>query len=124
MTTFTEAPVSFNVKAIAPNGYDVMLTLRGDDSGDLMGRALKALDWLSTQGFSPTGRINGKAPNGNTHQAPNGNTNQANTNTAPVCPTHGKEMKPSKFGGWYCPAMVAEDDGTGNAVYCKQKVKE
>lgn len=35
---------------------------------------------------------------------------------APLCPTHGSRMKPSKKGGgWFCPRKV--DDGS----YCKEK---
>ena len=52
---FTEAPASFNVKALSPLGYDCMLTLRSGDTGDLMIRAINAINWLSAQGFRPTG---------------------------------------------------------------------
>jgi hypothetical protein len=52
--TFTEAPASFNIKAYNPDGFDVMLTLRSDNTTDLLTRASAALDWLKGQGFSPT----------------------------------------------------------------------
>jgi hypothetical protein len=53
------------------------------------------------------------------HQA--GNDTNGN---APTCPTHGKPMQPSKHGGgWFCPVKVADDDGTGKPVYCKQRGK-
>lgn len=104
---YTEAPASFTVKAISPQGFDCMLTIRDNDSGKLMPRALKALEWLGAQGFTPTGR---------------GGRGNANGN-APLCPTHGTPMKPSKGKGWYCPQKVADDDGTGKPVYCKQTVK-
>lgn len=117
VTGFTEAPASFNVKAISPQGFDIMLTLRDADTKALIDRAEGALTWLSSKGFQPTGR-RGSGNSGN---------NQANGNQgeAPLCPTHGKPMLPSKHksGEWFCPVKVAEDDGTGKPVYCKQKVK-
>ena len=90
-----------------------MLTIRGGEGADLMPKALKALEWLEGQGFSPSyRRHNGKA-----------STSSGDNGKAPVCPTHGKPMQASKYGGWYCPVKIADDDGTGKAVYCKQKVK-
>jgi len=113
---FTEAPASFNVKAISPQGFDVMLTLRDGDTKALMGRVEGALAWLASKGFQPTGRRSGSSGNS---QANNGNQSEA-----PLCPTHSKSMLPSKHGsGWYCPVKIADDDGTGKAVYCKQRVK-
>lgn len=53
-TTFTEAPASFNVKCYSSDGFDIMLTLRDQDSGKLMHRASVALKWLKENGFSPT----------------------------------------------------------------------
>ena len=96
-----------------------MLTIRGTNSAELMPRALKALDWLTAQGFTPTGRCQAPpAPvaNGNSAPAANGNGE-----AAPICPSHNKPMKPSRFGGWYCPVKVADDDGSGKAVFCKQQ---
>lgn len=40
----------------------------------------------------------------------------ATSNGIPVCPTHGRAMKPSKFGnGYYCGSKL--NDGS----YCRQK---
>lgn len=36
---------------------------------------------------------------------------------APICPEHGTPMKRSKFGGWYCPQRIDEDE------FCPEKVK-
>ena len=116
------APVSFNIKAISADGFDVMLTIRGTDSAEMMPRALKALEWLTTQGFTPNGRYqapSAQVGNGNGVPAANGNGQ-----TAPICPTHNKPMKPSKFGGWYCPVKIADDDGTGRPLFCKQQSTE
>jgi hypothetical protein len=116
---FTEAPASFNVKAISPAGFDMMLTLRDADTMALMKRMHEALAWLIGKGYQPTGRRSG-GNNGNA-QADNGNQGEA-----PLCPTHNKAMRASKHrdGEWYCPVKIAEDDGTGKPVYCKQKVKK
>jgi len=108
-TSFSEAPVSFNVRCTSPAGFDCMLTLRAIDAADLMPRALKALEWLTAQGFT-AGPVR-------TSHTGNGNSN------APTCPTHHTPMKASQHGGWYCPVKVADDDGTGKPVYCKQKSK-
>ena len=124
MTQFNEAPTSFNVKAISPGGFDVMLTIRAAEGADLMPKALAALDWLTAQGFTST--RNGHAAPSSSSSSPstNGNGTQAAANgTAPICPAHGEQMKPSKYGGWYCPVKVADDGGDGKPVYCKQRVK-
>jgi len=114
---FTEAPASFNVKAISPAGFDVMLTLRDGDTEALMSRMHKALGWLVSKGYQPTGRRSGGGGNAQ--------VNSGNQGEAPLCPTHNKPMLASKHrdGEWYCPVKIAEDDGTGKPVYCKQKVK-
>ena len=39
----------------------------------------------------------------------------------PNCPAHNRPMKQSQRGGWYCTAKIADNDGTGKPVYCKQK---
>jgi hypothetical protein len=45
-----------------------------------------------------------------------------NGDSGRLCSTHGTPMRPSKHGsGFYCPQVVAPDDGTGKPVYCKQK---
>ena len=85
-----------------------MLTLRDDSGAALLPKVQAAIEHLNKMGAQPNGKGNG------------GNGGNGN---APTCPTHGRPMKPSKHGGWYCPVKVADDDGTGKPVYCKQKVK-
>lgn len=114
-----EAPVSFNVKAISPGGFDCMLTIRGEDSADLMGRALRALDWLADQGFQAAYAGPVAAPVQEAAAAAGNGSVQG-----PVCPVHQVAMKASKFGGWFCPQQIAPDDGTGRPVYCKQRIGE
>ena len=45
------------------------------------------------------------------------NGNGANDSSAPPCPVHGRQMRPSKYGdgGYYCPTKLP--DGS----YCKEK---
>ena len=53
-----------------------------------------------------------------------GNGRSASNPNAPLCPTHGTPMKPSKHGGgWYCTQKIADDDGTGKPAYCRQRIK-
>ena len=74
--------------------------------------------------FEPMPTLPAGQRNGNGSHPANGNGNgngHALEAAAPICPTHGKAMKPSQRGGWYCPVKIAEDDGAGHPVYCKQK---
>jgi hypothetical protein len=112
--TFSEAPASWNTKYLRPDGFVCQLTLRAQDGADLLPKTDQAIEWLKAHDCKPMNgyKVSGQ---GNGQSAANGNT--------PLCPTHGKPMKPSKYGGWYCPVKIADDDGTGKPVYCKQKVK-
>ena len=109
--TWTEAPSSATIRCTL-HGYSILFTLRDDNGRDLLPKVQAAITALEQMGAQPEG-YGGNGHNGNGH---NGN--------APLCPTHGTPMKRSKRGsGWYCPEKVAEDDGTGKPVYCKQQIK-
>ncbi len=43
---------------------------------------------------------------------------------APLCPTHGVLMKPSKHraGEFYCSAKIGTDPATGQGIYCVEKM--
>lgn len=101
----TEAPASVTVK-LAYRGHDVMLTLRGLDGRSVLGRLDAALTWLEQHGATP-------APVGAGARA---------VAAAPTCPTHGGAMKAGKRGGWFCPVKIADDDGAGRPIYCRQRV--
>jgi len=107
---FTEAPASFNVKAISPAGFDIMLTLRDSDSRQLMTRALGALDWLVKKGFTPTSARSGGNSGRNGPGAGNGDKPKYCTHKSDgpgFCPAHGKELKQSKHHpGYYCPTKL------------------
>jgi len=108
LITIAEAPVSWTVRYITPEGFDAMLTLRGGDVKQVMGQAKTALAGMVKAGCTPQANSNGHS---NGHAAMG----------APLCPTHNKPMKQSQHGGWYCPVKVADDDGSGKPVYCKAK---
>lgn len=102
-TATVEAPASVTVR-LAYRGRDVMLTLRGATGGEVLGRLDAALTWLEDHGLAPA-----------TMPA-----TPATDATGPTCPTHGRPMRRGKS-GWYCPARVADDDGTGKPAYCRQR---
>ena len=107
-----EAPFSWNTRYLTANGWTCQLTIRSDTGADLFDKVEKAVAWLTEKGCTPAEgyRTTSASSNGN-------------GSTPPMCPTHGTPMKASKHGGgWYCPTKVADDDGTGKPVYCKQKV--
>jgi hypothetical protein len=111
---FTEAPASVNLR-FNYRGYNgIQLTLRGNTGLEVLGKLDGALNKLEGLGATPaTGTPPRNADSGN--------------GSAPMCPTHGTPMKPSKRGGgWYCTQKVAEtgggDDGS-KPIYCKATVK-
>ena len=112
MPTFTEAPASWNVKYIQ-NGYDCMLTLRGESGADLLGKTAKALEWLQANGATPTtGKGATPATNGNGNGAP-----AAVPQSDPGwCKIHNCEMKRHEKDGhaWYSHRLESGE-------YCKGK---
>ena len=111
---FSEAPASINTFVTSPAGFSYQLTMRAGRVGDLLAQARTLEAWLVENGWTPASKAQGKAQ----AQAVPGDAGQGE---APTCPTHGRPMKPGKNGGWYCPAKLLEDDGTGKPVYCKQR---
>jgi hypothetical protein len=107
--TFTEAPASLNFRFDYRGATGIQLTLRDVSGGALLGKIDAVIDHLEKMGATFSGG-SGSAP---TPPAPAG---------APTCPTHGKPMKQSQHGGWFCPHKIADDDGAGKPIYCKQKV--
>jgi hypothetical protein len=111
--TVTEAPVSWNVRYLTPDGYDAMLTLRGADVKAVMTLARSALDAMVKGGCKPQPQRG---------QGGSGNNGGGAAGGGPGCPTHGKAMKLSKRGDHYfCPVKIADDGGDGRPVYCKQR---
>jgi len=112
---FCEAPASWNTRYLSTTGFECQLTLRGADPVALLKLANELMSKMAEAGIKPA----------NGHRAqPVAVAGEEPADVAgPMCPTHNKPMKPSKFGGWYCGVKVADDDGTGKPVYCRQKSK-
>ena len=111
---FNEAPASINTFVTSPAGFSYQLTMRAARVGDLLQQARTLESWLTENGWTPASKAQGKA------QA-QGDAANSVQGDPPLCPTHQKPMKMGKGGGWYCPVKIAEDDGTGKPVYCKQR---
>lgn len=111
MTT-TEAPYSFNVKAIDRNGYDAMFTIRDEDGQQFFRRVTNLLNWLPANGYTPTSPR--RSPQAH---ATNGNAPAAAPANVPVCPTHGPMVPSKKHAGFYCPKKLFD----GN--YCQSKAE-
>lgn len=105
-----EAPCSATVR-VNWRGHELLLTLRGFDGAATLTRLGRALDWLEGQGATPASGQRGQA------------AAASSSNAGPVCPTHGRPMKQGKRGGYFCPVKVAEDDGAGRPVYCRQRAE-
>jgi len=118
-TTFTEAPASFNVKAVSPQGFDIMLTLRDSDTASLMARVEGALDWLVKQKFTPTPQRYGGG-NVNASQQAGGNGGDPDSK---VCPVHHVAMRKREKHGetWWSHKAINPD--TGEEYWCKGEAK-
>ena len=68
--TWTEAPASTTIR-FALEGYDCMLTLRGESGADVLPKVQMAIEWLKKTNAEPTTRGNG---NGRAGGAPSGST--------------------------------------------------
>ena len=93
--TWTEAPASVNIKARV-QGYDVMITLRGESGADVMPKLKSAIDWLINNGAAATGNSGNRvakqkaAPQPATMQAP---TLPDGSPDPAYCSIHGVVMK-------------------------------
>ena len=99
---------SVAIKAKAPAGFELTLSLADEDTAELMKRTLAALAWLGEKQFTPT---SGQA-------APVATSANGNGETPPVCQFHGPMKRSQKFAGWYCPSKM------GDGSYCKEQVKD
>ena len=79
---FPEAPASWNVRIISPQGFACMLTLRCTSGMKLLSKADAALSYLVEQGYCP---------------------DTGNRRSVKMCPIHGCEMKQREKDGktWY-----------------------
>ncbi len=69
VTPYTEAPASWNVSYITPEGFVCRITLRGENGKDLLDKAGVALSFLMQHGCTPEKRFTRK-DKGETRQCP------------------------------------------------------
>ena len=104
-----EAPAAASVRATDPAGFEWIVTLRTTSAAELLSRVEYMTTWLTSHQWTPaTGKP--AAPS------------TTATADAPTCPTHGCAMKAGRR-GWFCPQVIAPDDGTGKPVYCRQTAR-
>ncbi len=107
----TEAPASATVKALTPQGFEVLFTIRDTDAAQLFTRLQSLVGYLEKSGYTPPAARGGKPKGPPPMQAPA-------DGSAPMCPTHQKAMRQGKW-GWYC---ATRDDSTESG-YCGHKAK-
>lgn len=108
-----EAPVSLSLRT-PYRGREVQVTIRGTEDAVAFQRLDAVLAWLDAMGETPTAV---SATEASVRTSATVTDGQA----VPVCPNHNKPMRQGKY-GWFCPTKIADDDGTGKAVWCKHKV--
>lgn len=101
-----EAPISICMKGTLGGVPGTLVTLRGHSMAEIEVRAGE----VRAGARCLAGMFDADAP------APSAAAPAAQS-AAPLCPDHQSEMKPSKFGGWYCPLPTGEGD-----TFCKRKV--
>jgi hypothetical protein len=107
-----EAKAVVNVKCKL-DGFGLIVTMREDDAAELVVKLKDFISALKREGVEPDSGYSGKASGGST---------TGNGGAKPICPKHETEMfKSKKGGGYFCPKVVADDDGDGNKIYCKQR---
>jgi len=104
--TWTEAPASVNIK-FQFEGYDTMLTLRGDSGADVLPKLRDAIGWLDDHGADPTQKAAGGNDSGGSKPEPN------------VCPIHHVAMRRREKNGdvWYSHKAI--DPETGAEYWCR-----
>jgi hypothetical protein len=109
-----EAPISICMKGPLAGVPGTLVTLRGRDMDEIVARAAQVkaraacLAGMFDAGADATASAD-ETPS-ETADAPGDGA------PAPLCPDHDPPMRPSQFGGWYCPQVVGES-------FCKVKVK-
>lgn len=101
--SYTEAPASWNVKYIL-DGYDCMLTIRGESGSDLLPKTQAAIAWLKEHGAEPTRVSAPSLSNGNGSQKPAQAPTMPDGSPDPSwCQLHGVAMKRRESNGevWF-----------------------
>jgi hypothetical protein len=108
MSELPEAPISICLKGTLGGMPNTMVTLRGRDMREIEIRADQV-----RAGARYLAGIFDDAPAAPAEIARLGDSTAVVS--VPSCPDHQTPMKPSKFGGWYCPQSTGDE-------FCRQKV--
>ncbi len=111
LRTWTEAPASVTVR-VQLDGYDTMLTLRGESGADVLPKLQAALEWMAAHGAEPTTTTtNGNGHNGGAGAPPE------------ICPVHSVAMQRREKNGdvWYSHKAVNPE--TGSEYWCRGKAE-
>jgi hypothetical protein len=118
-----EAPVSWTARYVSAEGFECLLTLRGQDLATVMAQAKRATEAMSKANCKPTAPRGGQPAPAAAASAPA--QIAAPAGQAPMCPAHNKPMRRNKRNdGWFCPVKIADNDGTGKPVYCQSRIKD
>jgi len=108
---FSEAPASWNVRYITPDGFSCQLTLRGESGADLLPKTEVTVKWLLEHGCRPAngclhgnGNDEGQQANGKAGNEPQPASTLADGSPDPGwCPIHRCAMKRREKDGqvWY-----------------------
>jgi hypothetical protein len=113
-----EAPISICLKGTLGGIPNTMVTLRGRDMREIEIRAdqvragARYLAGIFDDTPAQPAEIAQAWPQG--HKLGDSTAVVA----VPMCPDHQTPMKPSKFGGWYCPQPLGDGES-----FCQQKVR-
>jgi hypothetical protein len=100
-----EAPISICLKGTLGGVPGTLVTLRGRDMREIEIRADQV-------------RAGARYLAGIFDDTPAASETSTAVVSVPSCPDHGTPMKPSKFGGWYCPQPLGDGES-----FCQQKVR-
>jgi len=107
-----EAPISICMKGTLGGVAGTMVTLRGFSMAEIEARA----DEVRTRAHALAGMFDETpAPQVVSGVGPTSSETTTAVVSVPTCPDHQTPMKPSKFGGWYCPQTTGD-------VFCKRKI--
>ncbi len=126
-TQFTESPASWNTKYLDPSGFECQLTLRAENSQDLLEKVTNAISFLLANACTPAiyfrngiYKSDSKSTEKKISSVTNGENNISKQATSEAwCPLHEIEMRKWSKNGkiWYSHKTV---DGS----WCSGKVKK
>jgi len=103
-----EAPASANIKFWV-DGFGIMLTMRGTEVSDVLGKVIKVVGHAQEQNWQPSWKEGPTGPS---------ETPEWLKETVPMCKVHNREMRrfDGKFGPFYkCTKKLGEGE------YCNEK---